>query len=70
MSKRYTIKQLENPSNIATTNKEYLTDLQILRDLAFDRLEKTTNVYSPLSKRLKTIIIKLDNWIENNNKDL
>lgn len=70
MSERYTIKQLENPSNIATTNKHYLTDLQILRDLAIDRLGRTTNMYSPLSNRLSKIIVKLDKMIEKHNRDL
>jgi hypothetical protein len=67
MAKRYTIKQLEGPSNIATINKQYLSDDQILLDLARDRYEKTTNPYSPLSKRLNKIIDKLREKI---NKDI
>lgn len=46
---RYTIKELEEWS-----------DYEFLKRVVLDRQESTTNVYSPLNKRLNELYKKLD----------
>jgi hypothetical protein len=49
MTHRYTIKELKE-----------LSDYEMLSWVVFDRQETTTNVYSPLNKRLEELRNKLN----------
>jgi hypothetical protein len=57
----YTIKQLNEKDS-----KEYFSDKKMLQLLIQERINKLTQVYSPLSKRLHELRNKVDNILPDN----
>jgi len=53
---RYTLNQLQHPES-----PEYLSDEKLLQRIITDRLESTTNPYSPLCERLIHLRERLHN---------
>ena len=65
MKFRFTIKQLQKKDD-----KEYLSDLKMLRALVAERKSEVSNPYAPLSERLKELYNKLDIKINNGQTEL
>jgi hypothetical protein len=57
----YTIKQLNEKDS-----KEYISDKKLLQILIHERINKLTQVYSPLSTRLHELRSKVDNILPEN----
>ena len=56
---RFTIKEMEE-----------FSELEILYQIVSDRLSTTTNIYSPLNKRLKNLLQTIQNLMDNGRKEI
>lgn len=65
MAFRYTMEELGDEKS-----PKYLTDLKLIRSLIVERQQSTTNVYSPLNKRLNQLYKKVNSLIQRGRKNI